>query len=236
MSYTTTGATNQNIDFGSVSAVKGLTNKTIIVTYKETALPGTAKFIGRLAGVSAYTDEWFSVYTLTLSSASRFVFSVDWSNSATWVVSPGAINNVYQVAVTYNSSSTANDPIMYVNGVSASVSETVTPSGTLATGTNAPFILASSASTASITGDTYNFLIYNRILSAAEILDAYNSRLAIPSYNGLVFAPELRGAAGGVGDGSTLAAGNVIRDHISGASGVPAGSPVLRADTYLNYK
>jgi hypothetical protein len=81
-----------------------------------------------------------------------------------------------------------------------------------------------------------NCAIYNRILSPAEILDAYNSRLAIPNYNGLVFAPDLRGAAGGVVDGATLAAGNVIRDHISGASGVPNGSPVLVADNYLNYK
>jgi hypothetical protein len=82
----------------------------------------------------------------------------------------------------------------------------------------------------------YSFLTYNRILTPAEILDAYNSRLAIPNYNGLVFAPDLQGAAGGVADGSTLAAGNVVRDHISGVSGVPTGSPVLRADNYLNYK
>ncbi|MEW6400816.1 MAG: hypothetical protein AB1649_03395, partial [Chloroflexota bacterium] len=86
-----------------------------------------------------------------------------------------------------------------------------------------------------IDGRIYSFLVYNRILSAAEIAEAYNSRLWIPNRNGLIFAPVLFGAKDlQTFDGATLAAGNTITDHISGAIGTPAGSPVGWGDTVLN--
>ena len=55
----------------------------------------------------------------------------------------------------------------------------------------------------------------------------------IPSYKGLIFAPALYGAAGATVDGDTLSGTDYIYDHISGAQGTPAGSPVFRADNYL---
>jgi hypothetical protein len=80
-------------------------------------------------------------------------------------------------------------------------------------------------------------LIYNRILTPAEILEAYESRKAIPSYNGLVFAPHLSAAAGlTTFDAATLAGSNVLRDFVTGAAGTPSGSPIGRADTYLTYE
>lgn len=43
----------------------------------------------------------------------------------------GTLNTWYHVLVAYNSSATTNDPLIYVNGVSQTVTETTTPSGTI---------------------------------------------------------------------------------------------------------
>lgn len=76
----------------------------------------------------------------------------------------------------------------------------------------------------------YSVLIYNRVLSAAEILSAALSKKFIPTWGGLVFAPNLNGPAGGLADGATMAAGNTIRDLVSGATGTPNLSPVFKTN------
>jgi hypothetical protein len=143
-------------------------------------------------------------------------------------------------SVTYDRTNVSNNPTFYLNGAGIDITEITAPSGSASTGTTNSFLLGDPKSTTpeyySIDGKMASCLVYNRILSAQEILDAYNSRLAIPTYRGLVFAPNLAGAAGGVGDGSELAAANTITDVISGTRGVPAGSPILRADTVLTYE
>lgn len=142
-------------------------------------------------------------------------------------------STLYFAAATFDFGSVSNSPTIYINGSSVSVSATVTPA---ATGTRpSDGNVTSSVVTANrgIIGTIYNTLVYNRILSASEVADAYASKLAIPTYRGLVFAPNLMGAAGGAVDGSTLGSTNYITDIVSSARGTPSGSPVLRADTYL---
>lgn len=142
----------------------------------------------------------------------------------------------YFAAATFDFSSVSNVPIIYINGASVSISATVTP---VATGTRpVDGNITSSVVTAnrSFIGTINNTLVYNRILSASEIAEAYASRLAIPTYNGLVFAPNLLGAAGlQVFEGANLGSTNYFVDQISGATGTPSGSPVGAGDTYLNY-
>jgi hypothetical protein len=145
---------------------------------------------------------------------------------------------VKHLAITYDASLTTNDPIFYLNGASVSISEIATPVGTIKTNTywtigDKP----AGGAVISIDGYILAFCGYNRILSASEIANAYNSRLAIPTMQGLVFATKLIGAAGlQVFDGATLTSSNTMADHISGALGTPSGSPVGRGDTYLNYE
>ena len=185
----------------------------------------------------------FGIYD-TVDRARHLYFSRKWSGSfGAWQSPAGGLTagNSYFFAVTYNGSSASNDAILYINGQPVTVTEYLAPSGTLLTGTNSITYVGANGLTLAAPsyydGLLYSILVFNRILSASEILEAYNSRLAIPNLNGLVFAPDLRGAAGLVyPDGSTLAAGNTIVDLVSGTRGIPAGSPILRADSLLTYE
>ena len=230
----------QNVNFGNLPTVRQLSNKTIMGWILIDDLDTGTWF--SLTNNNR-TDETFVVGQLNAGST-VMVINALWSvTDGLWYANAAltASANLKHFAVSYNYGSTANDPVFYINGVNYSTVEVLTPAGSYVTGTSGNGYLGSGLTAPSTLEPTancklLNLNIYNRILTAAEILDAYNSRLAIPNYNGLVFAPDLRGAAGGVDDGDTLATANVIRDRISGASGVPAGSPVLRADNYLNYK
>lgn len=159
------------------------------------------------------------------------------SNPGLWTTTtdPAPISTNLFLAVTYDNSSTSNDPIIYVNGASQTISESSAPltSGAIAT---ANYINLSTTGTNSFDGTLRSVCIYNRILSASEIADAYASKLAIPTTRGLIFAPQLWGCAGGVAEGGTMAAGNTVADTVSGALGVPSGSPVFKGDTVLTFQ
>lgn len=229
------------ISFLSADTLKNLPSKTIIAWMTLQSTTYGDIFNIQSTDVASSTDEYVVFALSSIPTVSTLLYAQTFSSGAgLWrTTATVPTTTLSMVAVTYNNSSSDNAPIIYINGSSVAITTAFAPSGTPINGTNT--IASISDPIATVPNGVpdmrlFSLCVYNRILSAAEILDAYNSRLAIPSYNGLVFAPDLRGAAGGVGDGSTLAAGNVIRDHISGASGTPAGSPVLRADNYLNYK
>lgn len=91
------------------------------------------------------------------------------------------------IAITFDFSSVTNNPVIYVDGASVVVTELITPTGTFPSGTaNLSFSIGDTDLPADpydpFDGRVLNCTIYNRILSSAEILDAYNSRLAIPNY------------------------------------------------------
>jgi hypothetical protein len=137
-----------------------------------------------------------------------------------------AHNTWYHIAVTYNNTSTANDPILYVNGIAQAITEGHAPTGVVPVETE----IRIARNKIRVAG----LMEFNRILSAAEVLAIYEGRGCDNIYNGLVFAPLMYGAAGlQAFDGATLAAGNKVVDPFSGATGTPSGSPVGAAETYL---
>ena len=147
------------------------------------------------------------------------------------------IGTWYHVAVTY-SEGVSNDPVIYLNGSPVSVTEIVTPLGTVEDDSDSLLYVGGWG-----TGDKQSRIIiaeariYPFIASADDIATIYASRcMGVHPAAGLpVFAPTLYGAAGlAHPDGMTLAAGNIIRDPMSGAECVPAGSPILRAETVLS--
>lgn len=221
--------TNKRIDF-SVTAVQSLQTKTILAWVDFTTITG--ELFG-LSPTGASDEEWN--VNFFIGGGNRLGFYTDWSTTqGSWYTTNTFSTGKRFLGLSYDYGLAANNPLMYVDGISAAVTTGASPSGTYRIGAlNATRIGSVLTGAPSINGSVLSLCVYNRILSAAEIADAYASRLSIPTYRGLVFAPNLMGAAGGVVDGGTLGSTNYITDIVSGARGTPSGSPVLRADTYL---
>jgi outer membrane protein assembly factor BamB len=79
----------------------------------------------------------------------------------------------YHVAATYDSSSTANLPVMYINGVSQTITTFTAPSGAQSSNVGTAYIGNRAAGDRYFNGLIDELRIYNRILSAAEINALY---------------------------------------------------------------
>jgi hypothetical protein len=240
-------ATPQNVAFSSINAARNLANKTIMgwVTldaYDPANLTNLVD-IRKLTSADTTSEQFF--IRMGASPGDIFSFVADWTtNAGQWNMAADAlpIGGKHHFAWTYNNSSASNDPVGYIDGASKALSEVSTPSGSYKSGIDNALHLGGSTTSGvsalySYDGKLYSVLVYNRILSASEILEAYQSKLAIPFYRGLVFAPMLVGAKNvQTFDGAVLAAGNTLVDSINGAVGTPNGSPIGRADTVLTFK
>jgi len=229
---------DQNISFGEVTALEGLGTRSICSWFK---IESNTSF-GHLFNINtAISDDLTDGGYNILLPSGKIRFVPMWTGGAAAWDSDAALSTAteYLVCITYDSSSTANNPIFYVNGSSVTLTEIAAPSGTLIDkSTTTPITKFGNG----VTGDSNtrfdgiirDIRVYNRILTAAEAAQMYSARGRDNIRNGLVFCPFLKGAAGlQAFDGATLAAGNTIVDPCSGAVGVPAGSPVGVGETYL---
>lgn len=144
-----------------------------------------------------------------------------------YALTPGTL---YHVVVTHDNTNPANDPIVYVNGATVAQTFKDAGTGTPVTNNGGSVKIGQRES-----GILYDVKLYPRILTAAEVLDLYNSRCKMVNDNGLVFHADLNGAAGALPfDGATLGASNTLVDRIGGAVGTPSGNPVGYGDTVLS--
>lgn len=110
-------------------------------------------------------------------------FSVQWSGStAVWrqsgpANSPIRFKNWNHVVVTYDSDSTANDPVFYINGViDTNWTEITAPSGTREAETATLYLgNASAVASRTIDGILDDVRFYDRTLSASEVSRLYNT-------------------------------------------------------------
>jgi hypothetical protein len=138
----------------------------------------------------------------------------------------------YHIAVSYDDTSLDNDAAIFVNGVPSVVHFDIRPTGT-PDASSLSLSIGYFGSVMNPNSVIQDVRIYNRILSAAEIADIYNSRLILGHDRGLVFHAPMIGARGlQTYDGATLGASNVLVDRINGRTGVPEGNPVGRGDTH----
>jgi hypothetical protein len=87
----------------------------------------------------------------------------------------------HHIAITYNYASTANDPIIYINGISVPITETTTPSGSF--GSITGFILGNTnALPRSLNGYISDFRSYNNILTATQINSIFQETKAKYGY------------------------------------------------------
>lgn len=99
-----------------------------------------------------------------------------WTTDGGWATAASAItmNGWNHVVITYDYSSTANDPVFYVNGSVVSGSETATPAGTASAETSNLVIGDNGGQIRVFDGFIDEFRVYNRALSAAEVAQLYN--------------------------------------------------------------
>lgn len=228
-----TKVTGQNIDFGTISSTQLLSQKTVLAWIYFDTFPGAADLGGQKPSVSG-TDEF---YAFNIRGDNKIALFTDWTTTnGNWHTTAAISTGLRHVAFSYDYTSTSNDPVIYIDGVSVAITEVTNPAGSYISGTNSSHTIGA-VNFDSFDGKMLSYSVYNRILSASEVADAYNSRLVVPNYNGLVFALNLNGAAGlQTFDGVTLGSTNYIKDIVSGATGTPNGSPVGVADAYLNWK
>jgi hypothetical protein len=149
-----------------------------------------------------------------------------WSTAASTIVTP----NLYHVAVTYDNSSAANDPIFYINGVLSATTELTAPVGTRLTFATDHVISDADPSTnRSGPGPIADFRLYSRILSGAEIATIFACRGRDGILNGL----EARYLMNEAADGTTASGANSVKSTgpVASRNGTPANSPVYRAET-----
>lgn len=230
---------DQYIDFGDMASLKGLTNKSVIIWTTPTSQAPFRNLFDINTIPASYGGTRSGGYNMLIASGkARFV--VAWSGGLGGWDSPASISNgvLTQIGFTYDDSSSANNPLIYLNGVSVAVTEIAAPSGTLidydTVSPNTRIGMGTIGNDDSrYDGNIYTIYVYPRILTPAEIANNYTSLNAWKPANP-VFAPNLSAAAGvTVFNGAVLAAGNTIRDNISGVDGVPSGSPVGIIDNSL---
>jgi hypothetical protein len=173
-----TGSKNA-VNFGTMPRLSNLTNKTISCwVYVLGAAPSTAPIVSKWNGEDGYAF-WQN------NGASRIMFVTRWTGvTAQWQVTAAAlqavINQWVHLAVTYDNSSTSNDPIIYLNGSSQSLTEVVSPSGTVEDDSLENFILGNNLYPSFELSYRLRSLIkdvrvYNRILTPTEISTIANN-------------------------------------------------------------
>lgn len=105
----------------------------------------------------------------------KYVFERTWSgNVGKWEFTRPATGAWKHFVLTYDSSATSNDPIIYMNGAVPSLSRTSTPSGTITNNTDA-YVIGNRALDNARAWDGYidDFRIYNSILSPTDVANLY---------------------------------------------------------------
>lgn len=153
--------------------------------------------------------------------------------SGTWT--PGTW---YHVVFTYDGSLTTNDPLIYWDGVSQTVNETSTPSGSTVSRNGARLFVGNLDTSASdyanaLDGIIFDPRIYNRILTQAEITALYNSgtpSASVGTTSGLVFqAFAVRTGDTASYVDQTLTSSTNLFDAQFKAVGTVHGAPIGRA-------
>lgn len=99
-----------------------------------------------------------------------YVFIIGWSTTqGAWSMAKPSTGSWHLITVTYDGSSTSNDPIMYVDGVSQSITERLTPAGTIQLPTGTSWFGTENATGQYFDGKLAEFAIWNRVLTASEV-------------------------------------------------------------------
>ncbi len=212
---------NTNLRFSSPTAAF-LTTK----TYSFRVGGGSSGF--RTIQYTSTTGDYISFSTVGSGNISfNSIFSTTTGFWSSTFAGAADSSTRFHVLITYNGSSTSNNPVIYVNGVSLSVTRTTAPVGTYQTPATR---LDIGTAGSSISFNMEDFRIYNVIKTASQAaaiaLEDIRTDQSIDD-SGLVFHAPLTMCKGRTYSnyvGSTLSASNEFYDRINGYTGVPSGS------------
>lgn len=129
--------------------------------------------------------------------AAQWVLNADWSTtSGTWHMPKPSTGAWLQAGFSYDWGATTNDPLMYQNGVSQTVTERFAPSGTAQNTATALMIGTDNANSGSIAawdGRMAEYAYWNRILTAGEWAALGKGFSPLFFRRGLVFYMPLMG-------------------------------------------
>lgn len=115
-------------------------------------------------------DGW--EFTIDGSDDVQFLIDFSGGTRGIWRTTTAlSLNTNHHIVLTYDASSDANDPIIYVDDVSIGISETSTPSGTFVTDVGLDFDIGQSPPTGSrhFDGVIDEVALYTSVLSAARV-------------------------------------------------------------------
>lgn len=231
------GSATDGINFGYLPKISNLTKRSISFWIYLNAAPiGTSDNVigifddnqGVLIFVS--TDKEIGFYSKRTSTVGQWKTPVNSVTAAAWV----------HVVVTMEQVDVNSDPIIYIDGTLQTLTENLTPSGSLKSEDATPLVIgnwktATEDYTRAFNGKIFDPRVYDVILSQANVTTLRNggtpdeTLLTDPS-TGLIFqtfAVRTEKLADYVDD--TLTSTMPLRDAVFGSVGTPHGSPIGRS-------
>jgi hypothetical protein len=160
------------VDAGSATSLDDIVNLTACAwIYPETVTAADWEVI-----LTKGSTKWAMTIDNLLGPGLRLNFVRVFSTTAGDWYTPGnsaTLNAWTHYCVAYNNSSAANNPVMYVNGISVPVTVNVTPVGTATADAADTFYAGFSVGTRFFDGTIDEVRVYSRILSAAEVKALY---------------------------------------------------------------
>ena len=137
-----------------------------------------------------------------------------WTNLGEWTIAEPTANVWHNFLITYDYGSTANDPLMYLGGVSKTVTETSVPSSTLLSDTGAIVVGNRPSANRVWGGRVCEVAIWNRILNASEAAGIGKGFSPLFYPNGLVFYTDLvRDVPNRLASTTITTTGTAVVDH-----------------------
>ena len=168
-------AVNDLINAGSGSTIDDIfaNGGTVSFWFNIRSLTASGTFRNRFI-VKRSTIGWF--IDVKDTQAIMLFFAQFSTNGGQWQTptNTATLNQWIHFAVTYDGSSTANDPIFYINGGRVATTEVGTPSGTFQSDATETLLLGNTSAGGKATdGKMDDVRLYNRALSANEIHQLY---------------------------------------------------------------
>lgn len=224
------GSTSDAINFGVIPHILNLTTKSYSFWMKADAIPvGTSDAIFQPLN----NDNGVGIF-LTVDGQIQY-YSLEHVTNGIWKTpnSSIAIDTWYHIVVTRDVTTYTNDPVIYINGVSQTVTEAFTPSGARKSEDGVQLTIGNVGTDYSraFDGKLRDLRVYDRILSSTEVTTLYNSGTPDSDLvtDGLIFrafAVKTKNLSNYIDQ--TLDENLTVVDDIYGMVGTPNGSPVGR--------